>query len=345
MPPVGVDRAEHHVVLQDQGAVERTGVEVDGPAAAGDPGQADDPGGRDLVHRFEDDRRCAGALDDDVRFEIELVDRAGVVGGAERARQRRLRPVGGQVEHVYGETALTGQQGGQQADRAGSGDQRRTRLPLRPLPDAEDVVPRLDHHARRFEQHTHLAQSRVQPDGEARLESPALPSEAGQRLDAMLGEHAVAAHVPLVDRAVRAGHRIRMADDPGHQFAGLQRAGRVLDHPAQRLVPEHQMIRAGWGLAVFALDDFEVRAADPHRDRLHQDRTLLRGRLRVVVEQPQRAGYPWNDSHSAHAPILVRSRRTPPEKPGLPPGCVPCPVVHVAPGQRGRPGAAIGSAA
>ena len=89
--PVGVDRADDHVVLQDDllGHVGR-GHPARGPAAA-DAGQADHPAGADLADRVDDDRPDAGALDDDVGLEAEVGDGTGVVGGTEVAHELRLR--------------------------------------------------------------------------------------------------------------------------------------------------------------------------------------------------------------------------------------------------------------
>ena len=94
-------------------------------------------------------------------------------------------------------------------------------------------------------------------------------------LDAALGVLAVAAHVPLADRAVRARHGVGPADDPDDEVARLQPSGGTrVDDATERLVPEDETRRARRRPAVLALGDLDVGPADADRDRLDEDRAL-----------------------------------------------------------------------
>ena len=104
-------------------------------------------------------------------------------------------------------------------------------------------------------------------------------------LDAALGVLAVPAHVPLAHRAVGAGHGVGTADDADDEVALLQRAARArVDHPAERLVPEHEARLALGGPAVLALHDLDVGPADADRDGFHEDRPVARVGLGDVFE-------------------------------------------------------------
>jgi len=82
---------------------------------------------------------------------------------------------------------------------------------------------------------------------------------------------AVAAHVPLANRAVRAGDGIGTADDAHHQIALVKPAcwARVY-HPAERFVTQHEARLAGWSPAVMPLHNLHIGPADPHGDGLHE---------------------------------------------------------------------------
>ena len=89
--------------------------------------------------------------------------------------------------------------------------------------------------------------------GELRLDPVALRAVAVPLLDPPLGVLPVPAHVPLADRAVRAGDRVGPPDDPDDEVARLQAGiARGLDHPAERLVAQDQPLAAGRGPAVAA---------------------------------------------------------------------------------------------
>ena len=81
----------------------------------------------------------------------------------------------------------------------------------------------------------------IEPDGELGLDPPALAGEAVALLDAALGVPAVAAHVPLADGAVEAGHRVGPPDDAGDQVARRRRCrSRRRGTRAERLVPQDE---------------------------------------------------------------------------------------------------------
>ena len=109
--------------------------------------------------------------------------------------------------------------------------------------DAVDLLPGLGHHAGGLEEHAEPAQSGVDLDHEVGLDPVALRAVAVALLDPALGVLAVVAEIPLAHGAVGAGHRVGPADDPDHQVAGRHRGpGRGLEHPAERLVAEHEPV-------------------------------------------------------------------------------------------------------
>src|SRR6266511_6276075 len=125
-----------------------------------------------------------------------------------------------------------------------------------PAADPLDVVPRLGHHRGRLEQHPDIGERRIQSHGELRGDPVLLPGEAVQSLDAVLGVAAVAAHVPLTDRATGTRLRVGPADDAHDEVPLRQPAiGRRLPYPAQRLVPEDQPALARRRFAVLAGGD------------------------------------------------------------------------------------------
>src|SRR5438874_10905323 len=95
----------------------------------------------------------AGGLDDDVGVLARLLDRPGVVGGAEVADQLRLRPVGDAVQHVGVEPALDREEGGQVADGAGGGDQGLPWLKRGAPADELDVLYSIGYHRGRLQWH------------------------------------------------------------------------------------------------------------------------------------------------------------------------------------------------
>ena len=104
-------------------AVEAADVEIDLVAAGRDAGKTDDAVRRGAAHDVEHHGAGARAFDHDVRLEIAEV--AGVIGGAEIARERGLGAVFGAIEDVHLEAALLAEQRRQQADRTGAGDRAR----------------------------------------------------------------------------------------------------------------------------------------------------------------------------------------------------------------------------
>ena len=273
VPPVGVDRAEDHVVLQDE-CLGHVGWRYPArPSAAAHSREAHHPTRGDLADRVDDHRAHTGALDDDVGLEAHVGDGPGVVGGTEVVHQLRFGALGDPVQDVDVEPELDADHGREHADRAGTGDQHLPRLPERARPHGRDQLPGLRDHGGRLEQHREEAERRVHLGEVARLDPPALGHEPVDLLDAPLGVLPVAAHVPFTDRAVGARHRVGASDDPDDQVTGLHAAVRPRVHdPTQRLVAEDQPLPPRGRPAVRARGDLHVRPADAHRHRLDQDR-------------------------------------------------------------------------
>ena len=74
------------------------------------------PPGREVLHGVEDERRHAGALDDDVGMGTGVLDPTGVVGGPERVDEVGLGAGRDLVEDMDVETALHADHRGQQTD-------------------------------------------------------------------------------------------------------------------------------------------------------------------------------------------------------------------------------------
>ena len=237
VPPVGVDRAHEHVVLQDNllGHVGRS--EPAALAAAAHPGEAHDSACTNQAYRVDDHRTDPCALDDDIGCEAHVGGGPGVVGGAQVTYQLRLETLGDPVQDVDVEPLLDADQSCEQADRAGAGDQHPTGLPERASAHDADELPGLGHHGGRLHQHPEVAERGIHLGEVTRLDPPALGHEPVDLLDAALGVLPVAAHVPFADRAVRARHRVGAPDDPDDQVTRLQAGvGPRVHDPAQRLV-------------------------------------------------------------------------------------------------------------
>jgi hypothetical protein len=148
-----------------------------------------------------------------------------------------------------------------------------------------DLLPRLRNDSGGLEQHTQDAERGIDLHGVLGLDPPPLGHEPVDLLDASLGVLAVAAHVPLTDRAVGAWHRVGSPDDADHQITLLERGVRArVHHPAQGLVPEHQARLALRSPAVLSFYDLDVGPAHADRDRLHQHRPATHVRLRDVFQ-------------------------------------------------------------
>ena len=153
MAAIGVDAAEQHVVAEDHLAIGEADVELHGRAFGRDAGEADDSVGCGVAQNLQDQRRHTGALDHDVGASNDVVNRAGVIGGAEIADELRLRAVRDTVENMHLIAALAAEHRREQTDRPGTGDDHDAGFPMSPPTDPLDVFPRLGNHARRFEQH------------------------------------------------------------------------------------------------------------------------------------------------------------------------------------------------
>ena len=117
------------------------------------------------------------------------------------------------------------------------------------------------------------------------LDPPALGHVAVDLFDAALGVLAVAAHVPLAHRAVRAWDGVGAADDADHEIALREPTGRAwVHHAAERFMAQHQARLAGRRPAVLPFHDFHVGPTDPDSDGSHQDRTIAHVRLGDVFQ-------------------------------------------------------------
>ena len=148
------------------------------------------------------------------------------------------------------------------------------------------MVPGFRDHAGRLQQHRVEPERGIDLHGEFRLDAPALGAEAVQPLDAVLGVLPVAAHVPLAGRAGRAGDRIGMAHDADDVIAALADRN---PSALRRTRPSDSWprISRSWPcgrLAVLARDDLAIGAADAERDRLDQQRAVLRRRLGHIAQ-------------------------------------------------------------
>jgi hypothetical protein len=160
-----------------------------------------------------------------------FADRACAIRRAEIGDELRLRSIGHLIEHDDVETALTSEQRCEQSDRTRTGDHDLGRLPLCAGADASDVLPCLGDHARRFQQHTDAIESGIDLDRVFGADPVPIGRVAVPSVNAALGIAAIAAHVPLTDRAVRTRDPIGSAHDADDQIAARQAAvsGRVED--------------------------------------------------------------------------------------------------------------------
>ena len=231
-----------------------------------------------------------------------------VVGRAERRDQGRLGPGRDPVEDVHLVAALAAEQGGEHADRARPGDERypagpRFRGGAQDQP--VDLLPGLGHDAARLGEHAQVAELIRESDREPRADPPAGGAVPVQALDPALGVAAVHAEVRPTGRAGRAGHRVRAADHPGHQVAGLDRRVRGrLEDPAEGFVPDDQPRPAGRRLPA-AAQDFRVGPADAGQQPFNQDRALSWRRIGQLGDQ-LRAEVARDHAHRLHVSELIQ---------------------------------------
>src|SRR5215218_4791597 len=223
VPPVRVDGAEYHVVLEHELVVERAHVDMQA-AARPDTGKADDRAGSGVSHGAGDELGYAGALDDDVWLERtrDFRDVARVVLRAQVANELRLDPGLGSIEHVDLVAMLPRYQPREQTDRTGAGDEGALVRRAGTCPDAVDLLPSLGEHAGGLGEHAELAEFVGDRDRELALERHEFGPIAVAPLDAPLGVAPVAAHVPLAPRTAGTGLRIGTSDDAGDEIAGLE---------------------------------------------------------------------------------------------------------------------------
>jgi hypothetical protein len=98
-----------------------------------------------------------------------------------------------------------------------------------------------------------------------------------------LGVAAVGAHVPFANGAVRARHRVRSAHNAHNMVADREFGGSRVEHPAQGLVAEDQLLFTGWGPPVAATRDLGIGAADADRQRFDEDGSEFGGGLWDIV--------------------------------------------------------------
>src|SRR5215203_782432 len=180
----------------------------------------------------------------------------------------------GAVEHVDLELALHAHEGGEQADRAGPGHEHALVDRARARRDAVDLLPGLGEDARRLGEDAERPEVIGYRDGEVLLDRHELGAVAVERLDAALRVLAVPAHVPLAHGAAGARDGVGAPDDPGHQLAGVEAAASLAD-TAEELVPEHEPLVSLRRLAVGAVEDLAVGAADAEVERLDEQLAIL----------------------------------------------------------------------
>src|SRR5437764_13220271 len=96
-----------------------------------------------------------------------------------------------------------------------------------------------------------------------------------------------------------------MAHDTDDGVAGAEaRVRRRRDHAAERFVPDHQALMPGSGLAVAALDQLAIGAANAEAKRAHEDRALALGRLGDVL-QPLGARLAGLEGYGAHIGVTT----------------------------------------
>src|SRR5262249_682407 len=91
VPFVSVDAADHDVVLEHRRSRNVSRGAPTGKAAAPNPVRHTMPPGPDRVDRIRYDLSDAGAFNEDVRFEADATDGAGVVGRGEGGDKLRVR--------------------------------------------------------------------------------------------------------------------------------------------------------------------------------------------------------------------------------------------------------------
>ena len=211
-----------------------------------------------------------------------------------------------------------------------------------------DLLPGLGHDAARLGEHAQVAELVRDCDREPRADPPAGGAVPVQALDPALGVAAVHAEVRLAGRAGRAGHRVRAADDPGHQVAGPdRRVRRGLEDPAEGFVPDDQPRPAGRRLPA-AAQDFRVGPADAGQQPLDQDRAFPGRRIGQLGDQ-LRAGAARDHAHRLHVSELIQPGPSLGSGPALiPPGRGAARANRQGPrdaGSYGRVGGSIGTGA
>src|SRR6516225_7149189 len=134
------------------------------------------------------------------------------------------------------QAALLPQECCQQADRAGTRNQRCARLPKGTAPDTVNFLPGFCYNRRWLKENAEKSERGIDLNGIVRLDTPVLRHVTVNLLDAALGILPIAAHVPFTNGAIGAWNWIRPTNDANHELALLHTArGIGLDHATQRL--------------------------------------------------------------------------------------------------------------
>ena len=214
-----------------------------------------------------------------------FLHRRRVVVRAEGLHDVRFGTVGHSIEYVHVESALNAEHRRQEANGTGSRHENARRRPSSPSPNPLDVLPCLGDNARRLEQNPRKPQRGRHLDEVLRLDAVALRRKPMTFFDPAFGVSAIAAHVPLVDRAIRTRDRIGPSDDSDDAISALEVAsGRRVDDLAQRLVSQDESLTSRGRPAVGAPDDFEIRSAYADGQRFDQHRAVRPRRFRDLVE-------------------------------------------------------------
>src|SRR4029453_11521086 len=193
------------------------------------------------------------AFDDNVRFEPDAGNAPRAIARPESADEFRLGARINLIEDVNIQAALLPEEGSEKTDRPRPGYQYIPGLPEGALADRRDLLPGLGDDSGGLQENPEEPEKAVHLHRVLGFDPPALGHEAVDLLDAPLGVLAIAAHVPLTHRAVRARDGVWTADDPHHQIALPEPADRArVNHAAQGFVAQHKARLAARSPAVLA---------------------------------------------------------------------------------------------
>ena len=206
------------------------------------------------------------------------------------------------------ETTEPQQDRAKDADWSGAEDDGARRPPHHPFLDLPRLERRFLHDAQRLQQHGEGSERRWNLDHERRGLAVVLAHIAVRALDPALGVGTEQAHVAFARLAV--GTVVRATHGRDHQVAPRE-ARHPIPHPfdqAERLVSDHQEVRAGRGLAIQPLIDLGVGAIDADLQHAHQ-RGASRDRRHRKLHLPGTTRLFGGHRHRAHGGSQRRGHR------------------------------------